>query len=172
MEIISCTHASQAREILSILNDAILNTTALYEYKPRTLASMADWFAEKEAGDFPVIGIEAGDVLAGFATYGVFRTRPAYKYSVEHSVYLRPEFQGKGFGTVLLQELIELARSQERHVMVGGIDSGNAASVALHSKLGFTHAGIIRQAAYKFGRWLDLSFYQLILDTPANPAED
>ena len=109
--------------------------------------------------------------LLGFATYGTFRAWPAYKYTVEHSVYVKSEHRGKGLGVALMKRLIEHARAQERHVMVGGIDAENAVSVALHRKLGFEHAGTIKQAAYKFGCWLDLAFYQLVLETPSAPVD-
>lgn len=112
MNIVACNLNSHGRQILSILNEAILNTTARYEYEPRPLESMVAWFEEKIAGQFPVIGLEdAEGNLAGFGTYGTFRGRPAYKYSVEHSVYVKPEWQGKGCGGLLLGRLIELARS-------------------------------------------------------------
>jgi len=109
--------------------------------------------------------------LLGFATYGTFRNWPAYKYSVEHSVYVREECRGMGIGESLMMNLIEEAKRQNYHTMVGGIDASNLASIALHNKLGFQHAGTIKQAGFKFGRWLDLSFYQLILETPAEPVD-
>ncbi|MHB8766428.1 MAG: GNAT family N-acetyltransferase, partial [Deferrisomatales bacterium] len=109
--------------------------------------------------------------LLGFATYGVFRAWPAYKYSVEHSVYVHPSHRGRGLGRVLLAALVARARAQGVHVLVGGIDADNRASRALHEALGFSHAGTIRQAGFKFGRWLDLAFYQLVLDTPAHPVD-
>jgi phosphinothricin acetyltransferase len=90
---------------------------------------------------------------------------------VEHSVYVHKDHRGKGVGRALLGHLIEHARSQQYHVLIGGIDVANAASIALHRTLGFTHAGTIRQAGFKFGRWLDLDFYQLVLDTPAHPED-
>jgi L-amino acid N-acyltransferase len=81
------------------------------------------------------------------------------------------EHRGKGLGEALMVRLIDAARAQDRHVMIGGIDVENTASVALHRKLGFEHAGTIRQAAFKFGRWLDLAFYQLVLETPLAPVD-
>jgi L-amino acid N-acyltransferase YncA len=171
MQYVPCTAQQHAAPILEILNEAIANTTALYEYRPRTLESICTWFAEKTDGRFPVIGAEAGGALLGFATYGTFRARAAYKYTVEHSVYVHTEHRGRGIGKALMQELIAAARQQQYHVLVGGIDIANAVSVAMHERLGFTHAGTIRQAAYKFGRWLDLGFYQLILETPEAPAD-
>lgn len=169
---IRCDAGNHAAAILDILNDAIVTSTALYDYKPRTLDNMMSWFNAKEAGRFPVIGAvnEAG-TLMGFASYGTFRAWPAYKYSVEHSVYVHRDHRGKGLAMSLMRELIAVAESQDYHVMIGGIDVTNAASIALHEKLGFTHAGTIREAGFKFGRWLDLAFYQKILRTPAMPVD-
>lgn len=172
MRIVSCTRGRHAAAILGILNDAIVSSTALYDYRPRPLESMTGWFEAKEAGNFPVIGAEdESGRLLGFATYGMFRNWPAYKYTIEHSVYVHQDCRGEGIGSALLQRLITLAEQQDYHLMIGGIDAANDASVALHEKLGFVHAGTIRQAGFKFGRWLDLAFYQLILKTPEHPAD-
>ncbi len=172
MRIIDCSFEKHADQILATLNDAIATSTALYDYKPRTIDSMAPWFAAKSAGNFPVVGAEQEEgTLLGFATYGAFRAWPAYKYSVEHSVYVRSRDRGKGIGGLLMTELIERATAQDYHVMIGGIDAQNSTSVALHERLGFTHAGTLKQVGFKFGRWLDLAFYQLILRTPADPRD-
>jgi L-amino acid N-acyltransferase YncA len=170
MHPVQCTHDRHAAAILDIFNDAIVNSTALYDYQPRPPESMVAWFETREHGGFPVVGIE-DDVgtLMGFASYGTFRTFPAYKYTVEHSVYVHKDHRRKGVGLVLMRQLTALATAHDYHVMVGGIDATNSASIGLHESLGFTHAGTIRQAGFKFGRWLDLSFYQLILQTPAHP---
>ncbi len=141
MEVIRCTHDAHAAEILAILNEAIANTTALYDYAPRTMQSMADWFQTKEAKRFPVIGAIEGGRLAGFASYGTFRERPAYKYSVEHSVYVHHDHRGRGLGRVLMERLIDAAIEQQYHVMVGAIDVSNTNSIRLHEQLGFVHAG-------------------------------
>ena len=172
MQFVTCTHQAHAAAILEILNEAIANSTALYDYEPRPPESMAGWFKAKEAGRFPVIGAvgEAGQLL-GFASYGTFRAWPAYKYSVEHSVYVHENHRGKGCGLALMQRLIAVAAEQQYHVMVGGIDITNASSIALHEKLGFLHAGTIQHAGFKFGRWLDLGFYQLLLETPLAPVD-
>lgn len=172
MQFVDCTHERHAGPILEIFNDAILTSTALYDYRARTPDSMVAWFNTKAAGGFPVIGVEsAAGELMGFASYGTFRAWPAYKYSVEHSVYVHREHRGKGLGTALMRRLIEAAAAREMHVMIGGIDVSNAASVAMHLKLGFVHAGTITQAGFKFGRWLDLGFYQLTLPTPLQPVD-
>jgi phosphinothricin acetyltransferase len=171
MKVIACTR-QHAPEILAIYNEAIANTTALWDYKPRTMTMMDEWFDAKERGGFPVIGVvdDAG-ALMGFGTFGTFRERPAYKYTVEHSVYVAPTFRGRGVGRALLREVIAAAKAQDYHVLVGGIASDNTVSITLHEQFGFTYAGTIKQAGFKFGRWLDLVFYQLILTTPARPVD-
>jgi L-amino acid N-acyltransferase YncA len=172
VKIVRCTYHQHASGILEIFNEAILNSTALFDYKPRAPDSMIQWFKSKEHGDFPVVGIEGTDQqLFGFASYGPFRAWPAYKYTVEHAVYVHKDHRGKGLGLKLMHALISAAQEQNYHLMVGGIEAGNVKSITLHEALGFTHAGTINQAGFKFGRWLDLSFYQLILQTPEYPVE-
>ncbi len=158
--------------MLAILNEVIVHSTAIYDYAPRTPAMMQAWFDAKEKGSYPVIGlIDDGDTLAGFATYGPFRNWPAYKYTVEHSIYIEKSYRGRGLGKVLLPAIMDAARDQQYHVMIGGIDGSNAASIALHEKFGFTKCAEIRQAGFKFGRWLDLVLYQLVLPTPVRPID-
>lgn len=170
MRFAPCTYNQHASAMLDIFNDAIVNSTALYDYKPRPPESMVGWFKAKEAGRYPVIGaVDEGGQLLAFASYGTFRAWPAYKYSVEHSVYVQRAHRGKGIGQALMRQLITAAKEQQYHCMVGGIDIANAGSIAMHEKLGFTHAGTIRHAGFKFGRWLDLGFWQLLLETPTTP---
>lgn len=170
MPLIHCdrTHAPQ---ILAILNDVIAHTTALWDYHPRTMDDMESWFSQKD-GKYPVIAMvdEAGDVL-GFATYGSFRPWPAYKYTVELSIHIHRDHRGKGLGKLLLTELIGCAREAGIHNIIAGIEAANTASIALHAKLGFTPCGTVRAAGFKFGQWLDLTFYQLLLETPAHPVD-
>jgi len=172
MQIVQCTFSQHAESILAILNDAILHSTALYDYQPRTMETMAAWFAAKEKGRYPIIGVEDDDgAFMGFGSYGAFRAFPAYKYTVEHSIYVDARFRGRGLGKLLLEEVIAAAGRQEYHVIVGVIDSANAASIALHLRRGFVHSGTIRHAGFKFGRWLDVDFYQLTLATPERPID-
>jgi phosphinothricin acetyltransferase len=161
---------SNSGTILAILNEAIVNSTALYDYHPRPPEAMAAWFEAKRRGNFPVIGAtsEAGELM-GFGSYGTFRAWPAYKYTIEHSVYVAQSFRGRGVGKLLLAGLIERAKLQNYHVLVGGIDSSNAASIALHERFGFRRVATMPQVGFKFGRWLDLCFYQLVLETPERP---
>jgi L-amino acid N-acyltransferase YncA len=172
LNIITCEPQRHSAPILAIFNDAIVNSTALYDYKPRTAESMVGWFDAKKRGNFPVIGVEDDSgALMGFASYGPFRPHPAYKYTVEHSVYVDARFRGQGVGRALLGAVVLAAERQDYHVMVGGIDAANSISIKLHESLGFTSCGIVKHAGFKFGRWLDLAFYQLILRTPSTPVD-
>ncbi len=172
MKRISCSFDRHAEQILAIFNDAILTSTALYDYQARTMDNMVRWFEAKTAGNYPVIGYEneAGELM-GFASYGPFRNYPANKYTLEHSVYIAKPFRGQGLATQLMQDVIAAATEQNYHTLIGSIDARNNASIQLHDKLGFVHAGTIRHAGFKFGDWLDLAFYQLILPTPHEPID-
>jgi len=170
--LVQCTFEQHAAAILDILNDAIVHSTALYDYQPRQMQNMVTWFEAKRAGHFPVIGIEdAQGTLLAFGSYGSFRAFPAYKYTVEHSVYVHKDHRGHGLGAHIMQALMAAAKEQDLHAMVGAIDASNAGSIALHERLGFKHVGTLPQVGFKFGRWLDLAFYQLLLDTPAQPVD-
>jgi len=171
MRIIACDR-SHAGAILAILNEAIENSTALYDYQPRTAAMMEAWFDAKEKARYPVLGVvDTADQLLGFASYGAFRAWPAYKYSVEHSLYVERAHRGRGIGKLLLAELIASATRQDYHMLIGGIDAHNEASIALHRRLGFEQCAHIRHAGFKFNGWLDLLFYQRLLKTPAHPLD-
>lgn len=164
-----CTE-KQLPEILDIFNDAILNSTALYDYKIRTMEMMNAWYADKQKRNYPIVGaFDENDNLLGFSTYGQFRIQPAYKYTLEHSVYVHPDMRGLGLGKILLREIIKKAEEQDYHVIVGAIDASNVVSIQLHEKEGFEFCGFIKQSGYKFGKWLDLALYQLTLKTPENP---
>ena len=170
--IVQCRFERHADAILEIFNEAIINSTALYDYKPRTSQNMVAWFEAKRNGGSPVIGIEDADgVLLAFGSYGTFRAWPAYKYTVEHSVYVHKDHRGRGLGISVMQALIAAARQNDVHAIIGGIDATNAGSIALHERLGFRHVGTLPQVGFKFGRWLDLAFYQLLLDTPRQPVD-
>jgi len=124
MDVIQCDLARHGRAILAIFNDAIVNSTALYDYKPRTMEHMATWFEVKAKGKYPVIGIENSDgELMAFGSYGTFRAHPAYKYSVEHSVYVDARFRRQGIGRRVMQEIITAAQGQDYHVLIGAIDA-------------------------------------------------
>lgn len=171
MRLIDCDE-QYSDAILGILNRAITTSTAVYDYQPRTSEMMAAWFRAKRQGGYPVIGAltESGDLM-GFASYGAFRPWPAYKYTVEHSLYVAEHYRGLGVGRHLLAETIERAQARDYHALVGAIDSRNAASIRMHEAQGFRLIGTMPQVGFKFGRWLDLCLYQRLLDTPAAPMD-
>jgi L-amino acid N-acyltransferase len=170
--IVHCTPDAHAVAIRDIYNDAIVNTTALYEYQPRSMADVMRWFGDKASFGLPVLAAqnESGE-LCGFASYGSFRPHAAYKYTIEHSVYVHPEWRRQGVARQLMLALIAKASQAQYRTMIGGIDAENVASIQLHLQLGFAMAGTVKQAGYKFGRWLDLALYQLILPGPDVPVE-
>lgn len=151
------------KSILDIINYNILNSTALYDYKPRTLETQLAIFKDKLDKNFPIIVAEENNEVIGFGYYSEFRFREAYKFTVEHSVYAHPNHLGKGIGKLLLEELILLAKKQNLHTMIGVIDSENTGSIAFHEKFGFQQAGFIKDSGYKFDRWLHSVFMQLML---------
>ena len=157
--------------ILAIYNEAILTTTAIYQYQPHTLEMRRDWLREKQAGGFPVLAADVDGQVAGFGSLSPFRPAAAYKYTVENSIYVAADRRGRGIGKALLAALIEAARQMEMHAIVAVVDAENAVSIGMHATLGFEQIGRFRQVGYKFGRWLDLVFMELVLDTPVWPRE-
>ncbi len=165
IQLINGQYEEYGDRVLEIFNDAILNTTALYEYEPRDTAIISRWFNDKAQDNFPVLGaLNETDCLMGFASYGRFRPFPAFNTTVEHSVYIHPSYRGQGIAKLLLLSLIEHASDQGYHAMVGAIDAENCASIKLHQKLGFKLTGKLPEVGYKFERWLDLVFLQKILN--------
>lgn len=150
-------------EVLDIYNDVILTTTAVYSEQPHTLAMRTTWFNERKAAGFPVIVAEHEGKIAGFGTYGHFRAWPCYRFTVEHSVYVHKESRGLGISKLLLREIISLAKNAGMHALIAGIDSENNASLHLHHSFGFTQVAHFKEVGFKFDRWLDLIFLELIV---------
>ena len=153
-----------------IFNDAVLNTTAIWMDNVVDLANRQAWFAARAQQGYPILVAEnaAGEVV-GYASFGDWRPFDGFCHTVEHSVYIRADQRGKGLGPQLLAALIERAKACDKHMMVAAIENGNAASIRLHQRLGFAITGQMPQVGRKFGRWLDLTFMQLIL-TPERSA--
>jgi len=157
--------------ILRIYNHAVEHTTAVFEYRPHTIDMRREWFRAKQAASLPVLVAGEADAVRGFATYGPFRAWPAYKYSVEHSVYVDPAVHRQGIGSALVRAVLDEARARDLHVVMAGITSDNAVSVRLHERLGFKEVAHIPEVGFKFGRWLDLKLLQIVFDTPRTPTE-
>jgi L-amino acid N-acyltransferase len=150
--------------ILAIINYAILTSTALYEYRTRSYEEQKMILDEKLSHNFPVLVAELNGQVVGFGLYSEFRFQEAYCNTVEHSVYVDTHYHGKGIGKLLLQELIQLAKEQKRHTMIAVIDSENTTSLDFHAQFGFKTVGRIKESGYKFNRWLDSVFMQLLLE--------
>jgi L-amino acid N-acyltransferase YncA len=149
--------------MLDIYNDIILHTTAVYSYDPHTLDMRKAWFEEKQATGNPVFVATEGAQIVGFSSYGPFRPWAAYQFTVENSVYVKAEERGKGIGKLLIPPLIRHAREKGLHVMIASIDASNEASLNLHRSFGFKQVAHFREVGFKFDRWLDLTFLELIL---------
>jgi phosphinothricin acetyltransferase len=149
--------------ILEIINDQILNGTALYDYQPRTLEQQKIIFDDKLKKGFPVLVATLNEEVVGFGYYSEFRFREAYKFTVEHSVYAHKNTIGKGIGHILITELINLAKLQGLHTMIGVIDSENNNSIDFHKKYGFEQVGFIKESGFKFNRWLHSVIVQKML---------
>ena len=158
--------------IRDIYNDAVLNTTAIWNEQLVDLANRQAWFTARQAQRYPILVAVDNDEVTGYASFGDWRPFEGYRYSVEHSVYVRNDQRGKGLGPRLMQALIERARAGGKHVMVAAIESSNQASLRLHERLGFSTTGQMPQVGIKFGRWLDLTFMQLTLNPGAEPPQE
>ncbi|WP_374552752.1 GNAT family N-acetyltransferase [Sphingobium yanoikuyae] len=161
---------ADAPAIAAIYNDAVVNTTAIWNEHQVDAADRLAWLTERQGQGYPVlVAVDAlGDVV-GYASFGDWRAWDGYRNTVEHSVYVRVDQRGAGIGKALMLALIDRARAIGKHVMVAGIEAGNIGSIRLHEQLGFAQVGLLPQVGMKFGRWLDLAFLQLTLDTRATP---
>jgi len=153
--------------ITAIYGHAVRTGTASYEYDPPDEAEMARRFDAVAAGGYPwLAAVTAKGQLAGYAYASAFRTRPAYRFMVEDSIYVAPDVQGRGVGRLLLEQLIAACTTLGYRQMIAVIgDSGvNLASARLHAALGFEHCGRIAGSGFKHGRWCDTVLMQLALN--------
>lgn len=162
---IRAANASDIATITEIYNDAVANTTAIWNDQQVDEANRLRWLHEHEQQGFPVlVAVNEQQQTVGYATYGAWRAFDGYRFTVEHSVYVHRDARGGGIGKQLMRALIERARAQGLHIMVAGIDASNHTSIALHERLGFKQTGMLPEVGTKFGRWLDLVFLQLMLE--------
>jgi L-amino acid N-acyltransferase YncA len=155
--------------ILNIYNEVIVNTTAVYSEKPHTLQMRVDWFRERANNNFPVYVAELNGMIAGFSSFGHFRAWPCYRYTVEVSVYVERSFRGKGISKILLGALIDRAKQMNIHAIIAGISADNQISIKLHESFGFREVAHFKEVGYKFNRWLDLKFLELLVENRPGP---
>jgi phosphinothricin acetyltransferase len=149
--------------ILEIHNDAIRTTTAIWDEAEVGIDERREWLAGRQAAGLPVLVAEVDGTVAGFASYGPWRVKTGYRFTMENSVYVHPDRRGQGVANALMPALIDLARVGDVHSIVAGVEASNAASIAMHEKFGFRQVGLLPQVGFKFGRWLDLAYFQLLL---------
>lgn len=155
--------------ITEIYNDAVQNTTAIWNERTVDVDDRAAWLADRFRAGYPVLVASDDDGVLGYATFGDWRPHDGFRHTVEHSVYVRGDQRGRGIGKALMIELIARARAIGKHVMVAAVASENTGSIVLHERLGFVETGRMPQVGVKFGRWLDLTFLQLTLDDAPAP---
>lgn len=146
--------------ILDIYNEVIATSTAIYNDDPLNPGEFAIWFQDRLAAGYPVLVAEEQDEILGFSSFGDFRPRPGFRFTVEHSVHLAPAARGKGIGSALVSALFPRAEALGKHTMLGAVDAANEGSIRFHEKLGFIKVGVLPQVGFKFGRWLDLVYMQ------------
>ena len=149
--------------ITAIYNDAVANTTAIWNEVVVDVDNRRTWLEMRQKQGYPVIVADIGATVAGYGSFGDFRAFDGYRHSVEHSVYAAEAYRRRGIASALIVALVEEARRLGKHVMIGGIAGDNAASIALHARLGFVETGRMPEVGTKFGRWLDLVFMQKLL---------
>jgi L-amino acid N-acyltransferase len=172
MKVTPIVHEATERDlaaILAIYNEVIATSTAVYSLEPSTLEERRTWFRSRYSKGFPVLVAldSANNDVLGFASFGEWRGAwPGYRYTVEHTAHVRHDVRGQGVGRALVEALFPRALALGKHVMIGGIDAANDASIRFHERLGFERVAYFREIGHKFGRWLDLVFMQRFLDAP------
>jgi L-amino acid N-acyltransferase YncA len=152
------------QSILDIYNEAVLNTTASYDYEPRTMDQRVAWFEDHQKNNYPMfVAVDAQGKVFGWSALNPFHSRIGYQFTTENSIYIAAEERGKGIGKLLMQPLIDGARERGLHAIIAAIDAANEASVRLHARFGFEKVAHLKQVGFKFGRWLDVVYMELIL---------
>jgi L-amino acid N-acyltransferase len=154
--------------ILEIYNDAVLTTTASYDYEPRSLQHRIQWFEDHERIGFPMFVAEDDQgKIVGWSSLSRYHDRKGYQFTCENSIYVAAHARGRGIGKLLLEPLIESARKLGLHAIIAVIDATNEASIRLHARRGFFEVGRFQKVGFKFGRWLDVAYMELLLPEPA-----
>lgn len=150
--------------ILEIYNDAVLKTTASYDYEPRTLEQRTQWFEERQRDGYPIfVAVDAAGTVVGWSALNPYHARIGYRFTAENSVYVAASARGQGIGKLLLGPLIDGAKKQGLHAIIAAIDAENEASIRLHARFGFEKVGHFKQVGFKFGRWLDVVYMERLV---------
>jgi len=160
--------------ILEIYNEAVLTTTATYDYEPRSLEHRIGWFEEHVRNNYAVFVAENEAArIVGWSALNRYHDRAGYQFTTENSVYVTADQRGQGIGKLLLAPLIQAAHERGLHTILAAIDAANEASIRLHTRFGFEQVGCFKEVGFKFGRWLDVVYMELRLhgEPPEKPAE-
>lgn len=155
--------ASDAEALMAIYNPVVETSTATFDLVPRTLEQQLDWLADRSGARIVLVAEDDDGAVAGYAAISPYRERAAYATTVEDSVYVHPDHQGRGVGRLLLEAMVETARAHGFHAMMARIVADHEASIALHSVCGFEVVGHEREVGRKFGRWLDVTLMERLL---------
>lgn len=149
--------------ITRIYNHAILHTNATFDTEPKSIDERTEWFnAHRDA--FPVVVAECEGRVVGWASLSPYRTRAAYRFTVENAIYIDQDSQGRGAGSLLLDRLLLLAKDLGYHVMLAVITGGNDVSIRLHRRFGFAEVGVLHEVGWKADQWLDVVFMQRMIE--------
>ena len=155
----------------TIYNDVLLSSTAIYSDTAATLEDRTTWWLERRRLGYPVLVAIEDDEVIGFASFGDFRPWSGYRFTIEGTIHLAPQARGKGYGTGLLDSLIERARALGKHTMIAGVDSENTTSLRFLERYGFERVAFFPEVGYKFGRFLSLHFLQYWLTPRTSESE-
>lgn len=152
-----------------IYNHALLHTTAIWNDDVVDVENRRAWFQARATQGYPILVAEIDGRVAGYASFGDFRVQDGFRATVENSIYVIPEAQGKGVARALMAALVDRARACGKHVMIAAVHDDNTASMQLHQALGFRTTGVLHEAGQKFGKWVNLVFLELRLDDRPRP---
>lgn len=151
--------------VRAIFNHWIEHSTASFRTAPDTEAQTRAWFSGRSPAH-PVLVAEAGGEVLGWASLNPHKPTGGYRHTVELSVYLRDDARGRGLGKRLVGELLERARAAGHHAVLGGVCTEQTASMRLHESLGFVKVAHFREVGFKFGRWLDVAYFEKLIAPP------
>jgi L-amino acid N-acyltransferase len=154
---------ADAEQIRQIYNYEVSNTTATFDLVPRTLEHQQHWIADRNGALAAIVAVDRAGEVVGFGSLSPYKERAAYRTSVEDSVYVRRDRQGRGIGKLIVNELLRIAAASGFHAVFARISAGSDASIALHKSCGFELVGIEREVGRKFNKWLDVALMQVLL---------
>ena len=153
-----------AEAIRAIYNREVSTSTVTFDLVPRSAVEQREWLAARSGAHAVVVATDGEGGVVGFGSLSPYRDRPAYRTTVEDSVYVRHDRRRSGVGSLLLEELVAVAARHGFHTVIARVVGDHQASIDLHRRHGFAVVGVEREVGRKFGRWLDVAVLQLLLE--------